>query len=157
MSIAISIISLFISLFAMLFNGFNTYRNWNRQRFRIRYEMKKVYFVENVGFYVKFLIINDSSEPITITGIKVNDKIADSRNLTITDGTKTKPSLETKAIPFEIGSFGAEEFYTYFYRNNENFSKGFVVELRTSRGVTTNHFKKRDNNFIEPIVKLLKY
>ena len=68
----ISIGSLFIALLSLFVSAYNVLRTWERQKFSLNYQITNCFFIPGGDFYAHFEIINNSSEPISITGISIN-------------------------------------------------------------------------------------
>lgn len=88
-------------------------RTWDKQKFNISYRFLNCYFIPNKGFYSHFQIVNNSSEPISITGIFINEVLCDTDEKIIIK-INDEPTLKTQSIPFLIESYGAKNFYCYF-------------------------------------------
>ncbi|MFQ3853695.1 hypothetical protein [Staphylococcus parequorum] len=145
MTLFISLLSLFISFAMMFLTAFNYLRTWERQKFNIYYEFLNIYHVPNSGYYTQIRIINNSSEPIAISGLSINEEYCDNRELFITGGTKMNQPIKTTQLPIYLESYGATEFYLYFLRKNRfTFADGLDIELRTSRAVINEHIEYRD-------------
>lgn len=153
--ILISVCSMFIALFSLFISAFNFIRTWEKQKFNISYQITNCYFVPNAGYYAHFQIINNSSEPISITGIVINEILSSTDEQLILSNSKG-PKLTTQSIPLRIESYGAKQFYCYFEKNKKVFfSKGLDLEIRTSRGVVSSHIKS-SNEFLLPITDLIE-
>ncbi|BFL78693.1 hypothetical protein PXW92_03680 [Staphylococcus hominis] len=151
----ISIGSLFIALLSLFVSAYNVLRTWERQKFSLNYQITNCFFIPGGDFYAHFEIINNSSEPISITGISINKNIC-STDERIILSTKHGPKLKTHQIPIRIESYGATRFYCYFeLENNFYFHQGIDLELRTSRGIISSHIETEDG-FLLSIADLIE-
>ncbi|AJP65709.1 TPA: hypothetical protein O7I44_001081 [Staphylococcus aureus] len=150
----ISVFSLLIAMLSLSVTFYNVMRTWDKQKFNISYRFLNCYFIPNKGFYSHFQIVNNSSEPISITGIFINEVLCDTDEKIIIK-INDEPTLKTQSIPFLIESYGAKNFYCYFKKHeNIYFYKNLNLEIRTSRGIVTAKIDT-SNQFLLPITDLL--
>jgi len=151
----ISIGSLFIALLSLFVSAYNVLRTWEKQKFSLNYQITNCYFIPGGDFYAHFEIINNSSEPISITGISINKNICNTDERVILSTTHG-PTLKTHQIPISIESYGATRFYCYFeLEHNFYFHQGIDLELRTSRGIISSHIES-ENDFLLSIAELIE-
>ncbi|MDP4460408.1 hypothetical protein ACTFIB_11255 [Staphylococcus chromogenes] len=135
-----SIIAIIISFISLSVTIINVYKNWRKSRFNLSVEVKQCFFIPSNGYYAQFEIINNSSEPISITALKINEIFGNSNAETIIK-TNNETTLKTAQLPIRIESYGAVCFFSHFAKNPKTFIEGLDIEIRTSRGISLIHKK----------------
>ncbi|WP_426462373.1 hypothetical protein [Staphylococcus equorum] len=126
----ISIISLIISFLIMVFTVWNYTKNWLNSRFQIKIKINKIYWDTDGSFVAKYTLVNESSNPISVTGIKLNNEHATNNLISI-----NKTRIINEKLPIHIGAYGALENLSYFEDLTETSDlTSFEITIFTSRG-----------------------
>ncbi|ATH60211.1 hypothetical protein [Staphylococcus nepalensis] len=127
--------SLIISILAGILSLATFLHELYTSRFSSTAKVLSIHEVPHNGFYMKVLITNHSSNPVSITSVHVDGIINVSEKQIVLEGTKTKLPFYTNSLPIEIGSYGAVNL-TLFFRNAKrlyDYEDLVPIKINTSR------------------------
>lgn len=123
-SIGAFLVSLFTFLHKLYTNRFNTSVN-----------ILGMYPVPYHGFFMKILVKNHSSNPISITSVYVDDILNFNKEKIRLAYSFSKLPINSNILPVSIGSYGATELTLFFstHKDIKDYNRPVPIKINTSR------------------------
>lgn len=104
-------------------------------RFKSTAKVLSIHEVPHNGFYMKILITNHSSNPVSITSVHVDGIINVNEKQVALGGNETKSPLYTDKLPVSIGGYGAVSLILFFrnIKRLHEYDEIVPIKINTSR------------------------
>lgn len=130
--------SILISIIAVLISAITLYSNWKDKKFDINVTTVASYNTGGDGFYVRIILENNSSEPITLLDANIDKYTAQRAEAIIRNNTQGNSLPLSTELPLTFMSYEGKEFNLFFpanYDERHTYADSKNFKLRTTRGV----------------------
>lgn len=149
--------SIIISLVAVAISATTLYMNWKDKKFDINVTTIASYNTGGDGFYVRIMLENNSSQPITLLDSSIDKYTAQRAKNIIRNNTKGNELPLSTELPLTFMAYEGKEFNLFFpasYDERRTYADSKNFKLRTTRGIKELEIDLKESK--KPISELFK-
>ncbi|MBF2751538.1 hypothetical protein ACE3LZ_03030 [Staphylococcus saprophyticus] len=130
--------SIIISFAALIISAITLYSNWKDKKFDINVTTVASYSTGGDGFYVRIILENNSSQPITLLNANIDKYKAQRTKNVVRSKTRGNDLPLSTELPLTFMAYEGKEFNLFFpasYDERQSYKDSKNFELRTTRGI----------------------